>query len=99
MKKLKFSVKKPITKNNVEKLSKESAGVYKILSANDELLYVGKAKAGRLGDRIYEHRGRFKGGTNFRVKKTGTVKKAELLEKKIIKYEKPPRNRMLKKQS
>lgn len=96
MKTPKFSPKKQITRNNVEKLSGKSAGVYKIVSAQDELLYVGKAKAGRLGDRIYEHKGRFEGGTNFRVTETGTVDRAEKLEKRIIKQEKPPRNIMLK---
>ncbi len=97
MKKQSFSPKRQITKTNVEKLSGKSAGVYKIVNAKDELLYVGKAKAGRLGDRVYEHKGQFKGGTNFRVIETGTVEKAEILEKKIIKQEKPPRNRLLKK--
>jgi len=97
MKKHNFSPRRQITKTNVEKLSNKSAGVYKIVSSKDELLYVGKAKAGRLGDRIYEHKGRFQGGTNFRVRETGTVERAVRLEKKIIKQEKPPRNRMLKK--
>ena len=92
-----FSNKKPITKKSVENLSKKSAGVYKIVDKNNDVLYVGKAKAGRLGDRIYEHKGRFKGGTNFRIYETGTVDKAEKLEKKIVKSTKPPRNKMLKK--
>jgi len=92
----KFSPKKQITKTNTEKLSKKSAGVYKITDSKDETLYVGKAKAGRLGERIYEHKGRFKGGTNFRYQETGTVDKAERLEKKLIKQESPPRNRMMK---
>ena len=97
MKKVNFSQKKPITKKNVENLSKKSAGVYKIVDKNNDVLYVGKAKAGRLGDRIYEHKGRFTGGTNFRIHETGTVDKAERLEKRIVKSEKPPRNKMLKK--
>lgn len=91
-----FSTKKQITKSSVEKLSKRSAGVYKIIDSKGETLYIGKAKAGRLGDRIYEHKGHFKGGTNYRYYETGTVKKAEALEKKLIKSEKPPRNKMLK---
>ncbi|MBU4511577.1 GIY-YIG nuclease family protein [bacterium] len=97
MKNVRFTNKKQITKKSVENLSKRSAGVYKIVDKNNEVLYVGKAKAGRLGDRIYEHKGRFKDGTNFRIHETGTVEKAERLEKRIIKNEKPPRNRMLKK--
>ena len=97
MKKVRFTNKQRITKKSVENLSKKSAGVYKIVDKNNEVLYVGKAKAGRLGDRIYEHKGRFKDGTNFRIHETGTVDKAEKLEKRIIKSEKPPRNRMLKK--
>ena len=96
MKNIRFSNRKPITKKSVESLSKKSAGVYKIVDKNNEVLYVGKAKASRLGDRIYEHKGRFKGGTSFRVHETGTVKKAEKLEKRIIKSEKPSRNRILK---
>lgn len=97
MQNVKFTPKRQITKKNVEKLSEKKAGVYKIVDRNNEVLYVGKAKAGRLGDRIYEHKGRFKDGTNFRIHETGTVDKAEKLEKIIIKTEKPPRNRMLKK--
>ena len=94
---VRFTNKRQITKKSVESLSKKSAGVYKIVDRKNEVLYVGKAKAGRLGDRIYEHRGRFKDGTNFRIYETGTVEKAERLEKRIIRSEKPPRNRMLKK--
>lgn len=97
MKNIRFTPKKQITKSNVEGLSKKSAGVYKIVDKKNDVLYVGKAKAGRLGERIYEHKGRFKDGTNFRVHETGTVKKAEVLEKRIVKSEKPPRNKMLKK--
>ncbi len=92
----KFSPKKQITKGNTEKLSGKSAGVYKITDSGGEILYVGKAKSGRLGERIYEHKGHFKGGTNFRYRETGTVERAERLEKRLIKQEKPPRNRMLK---
>ena len=94
---VRFTNKRQITKKSVESLSKKGAGVYKIVDRKNEVLYVGKAKAGRLGDRIYEHRGRFKDGTNFRIYETGTVEKAERLEKRIIRSEKPPRNRMLKK--
>lgn len=97
MKNVRFTNKKQITKKSVEDLSKRGAGVYKIVDKNNEVLYVGKAKAGRLGDRIYEHKGRFKNGTNFRIHETGTVERAEKLEKRIIKNEKPLRNRMLKK--
>jgi|GEM_PF-2507589 len=93
----KFSPKKQITKGNTEKLSQKSAGVYKITDSTGETLYIGKAKSGRLGERIYEHKGHFKGGTNFRYKETKTVERAEKLEKRLIKQEKPPRNRMLKK--
>lgn len=97
MAKVRFTNKTQITRKNVEDLSKKSAGVYKIVDKNNEVLYVGRAKAGRLGDRIYEHKGRFQDGTNFRIHETGTLEKAEGLEKSIIKAEKPPRNRMLKK--
>jgi len=97
MKTIRFTNKKQITQRNVENIPKQTSGVYKIVDKNNEVLYVGKAKAGRLGDRIYEHKGRFKGGTNFRIHETGTVEKAEKIEKRIIKSEKPPRNRMLKK--
>lgn len=92
----KFSTKKQITKSSTEKLSKKDAGVYKITDSRGETLYIGKAKAGRLGERIYEHKGHFKGGTNFRYQETGTVEKAERLEKRLVKKEAPPRNRMLK---
>ena len=50
----KFSKEKPITKANVEKVPGNKPGVYRIKNADGDVLYIGKAKGGRLDDRIAE---------------------------------------------
>lgn len=61
----KFSPIRTITKGNLEKVPGDRLGVYRIKNAEGDVLYIGKAKGGRLDDRIAEHKGEFDGGTKF----------------------------------
>ncbi|MEK9179429.1 MAG: GIY-YIG nuclease family protein [Patescibacteria group bacterium] len=89
----KFSHVRPITKGNLENVPGDKPGVYRIRNANGDILYIGKAKGGRLDDRIAEHRGEFKGGTRFKYRTTSNIDTAERLERKEIREWKPPRNK------
>lgn len=89
----KFSKTQPITKKSLDKVPGNKPGVYRIKNASGDILYIGKAKGGRLDDRIGEHKGQFKGGTRFQYKTTASKKAAERLEQKEIRSYKPPRNK------
>jgi excinuclease UvrABC nuclease subunit len=89
----KFSPTKPITKANVEKVPGNKPGVYRIKNAQGNVLYVGKAKGGRLDDRISEHKSEFEDGTRFQYKTTSTKEAAERLERREIQENKPPKNK------
>lgn len=89
----KFSPTRTITQKNLEKVPGGKPGVYRIKSTSDEILYIGKAKGGRLDDRIAEHKGQFKGGTKFQYRTTASKDAAERLERKEIYKWKPSRNK------
>lgn len=89
----KFSKTKSITKRNLDKVPGNKPGVYRIKNAGGDTLYIGKAKGGRLDDRIAEHKGQFKGGTQFQYRTTKTKDAAERLERQEIKKYQPPKNR------
>lgn len=89
-----FSKIKAITKANVDKVPGNKPGVYRIKNNKGDILYIGKAKGGRLDDRIAEHKGEFKGGTQFQFKTTATKGAAERLERKEIRNYKPPKNKV-----
>jgi len=89
----KFSQSKPITKTNVEKVPANKPGVYRIKNAGGDILYIGKAKGGRLDDRIAEHKGEFKGGTRFQYRTTPSKEAAERLERKEIREYTPSKNK------
>jgi len=88
-----FSPSKPITNKNLEKVPGNKPGVYRIQNSKNDVLYVGKAKGGRLDDRIKEHKGEISGGTRFSYKTTHTKEAAENLEKREIKRHKPRLNK------
>jgi len=89
----KFSPTRAITQKNLEKVPGNKPGVYRIKSASNEILYIGKAKGGRLDDRIAEHKGQFKGGTKFQYRTTASKEAAERLERKELRAYRPPRNK------
>jgi len=88
-----FSPSKPITNKNLEKVPGNKPGVYRIQNIRKDVLYVGKAKGGRLNDRIKEHKGEISGGTRFSYKTTSTKKAAERLEKREIREQQPKFNK------
>ncbi len=89
----KFSPTRTITQKNLEKVPGNKPGVYRIKNADGDILYIGKAKGGRLDDRIAEHKGRFQGGTRFQYRTTHSKEAAESLERREIKEHIPPRNK------
>ena len=89
----KFSPVRTITKKNLEKVPGNKPGVYRIKNSKNDILYIGKAKGGRLNDRIAEHKGEFKGGTRFQYRITPTKEGAERLERKEIKAYRPRINK------
>jgi excinuclease UvrABC nuclease subunit len=90
----KFSKTQRITKGSLEKVPGDKPGVYRIKNSVGDVLYVGKAKGGRLDDRIAEHKGEFKGGTQFQFQITSSKETAERLERKEIKKYNPPSNQV-----
>ena len=88
-----FSTTKPITKSNLDKVPGNKPGVYRIKNAKGEILYIGKAKGGRLNDRIWEHKGYFPGGTQFQYCTTEDGDAADRLEKEEIRKHTPPYNK------
>ena len=89
----KFTQSKPITKANLENVPGNKPGVYRIKSSLGEILYIGKAKGGRLDERIGEHKGEIPGGTRFSYKITPSKDAAERLEKREIREHKPSFNK------
>ncbi len=89
----KFSPTRAITKTNLDKVPGDKPGVYRIKNIDGDVLYIGKAKGGRLDDRIAEHKGEFDGGTRFQFKTTSSKEAAERLERREIREYKPPRNK------
>lgn len=89
----KFSKTARITNANIEKVPGDKPGVYRIKNAEGDVLYIGKAKGGRLDDRIAEHKGEFEGGTQFQYRTTPSKEAAERLERREIREYTPPKNK------
>jgi len=88
-----FSPSKPITHKNLEKVPGNKPGVYRIQNIRKNVLYIGKAKGGRLDDRIGEHKGEIPGGTRFSYKITRSKEGAGRLEKREIREQQPKFNK------
>lgn len=89
----KFSPTRTITQKNLESVPGNRPGVYRIKNASNDILYIGRAKGGRLPDRIAEHKGQFQGGTRFQYRLTPSKDAAERLERKEIRKHRPSRNK------
>ena len=89
----KFSNTKTISKENLEKVPSDKPGVYRIKSASNEVLYIGKAKGGQLPESIDEHKGGFRSGFKFQYRTVSTPEAADKLEIQEIRKHIPPRSR------
>ena len=87
-----FSNIKPMSKKNIDNVPGDKPGVYRIKNNSGKVLYVGSAKGGRLDDRIAEHKGKIKGGTQFQYQTVPNKESAARLERKEIGKLKPPSN-------
>lgn len=96
----KFSRTQKFTKTNIEKVPENKAIVYKIKNPAGTNLYTGIAGRGRGQDRLEEHkylkREKIPGGTRFQFAQVKNKDRAELIEKQIIKKERPKFNEMNK---
>ena len=88
-----FTNSQSITKKYIEKVPKNKPGIYRIKNSQNETLYIGMAKGGRLNERIEEHKGKFKGATRFQYKLAPSKEAAERMERKEIKNWKPVFNK------
>ena len=89
----KFSKTMRITNANIGNVPGDKPGVYRIKNTEGGILYIGKAKGGRLDDRIAEHKGEFEGGTQFQYRTTSSKEAAERLERKEIREYRPLKNK------
>ena len=95
MAKKKLTVK--FKKEEIENLSNDKPGVYKILNKSGDNIYTGIDKRGRVVPRVKEHLSGgpdpIKGGVKVKLIPKPTIKDAEKSEKRIIKLVKPRHNK------
>jgi hypothetical protein len=93
---IKFNRTQKFTKENIQKIPKDKAIIYKIKNAKGVNLYTGISGRGRVQKRLMEHKKLKKeiipGGTRFQIAQVKTKDRAEQIEKQIIKKEKPKFN-------
>ncbi len=86
-----------ITKATLQRLPKDKPGVYGIFTRSGRLQKVGRAKRGRLPERILESvreiRERRREAVRFGVILTNSVEEAKRLETFLIRRRKPPFNK------
>lgn len=90
-KKVKFN------KEDISNLSNNKPVVYKILDKNDNNLYTGIAKRGRVHKRLEEHlpnkKDPIRGGVNVKIDQKSSISDARDSEKRIIKRSQPKHNK------
>ena len=88
------------TEEGLVKIPVNKPAVYKILDDKGENIYTGKAKRGRLQDRLKEHLpggpDPVPGGVKVKISQKKTIAEAGESEKKIISRSKPKHNKLLK---
>ena len=93
---VKFNRTQKFTKNNIGKVPRNKAIVYKIKSGKGDNLYTGIAGRGRVEDRLLEHKNLKKeiipGGTRFQFTQVKNKERAQQIEKQIIRKEQPKFN-------
>ena len=96
----KFNRTQKFTKENITKVPKNKAIIYKIKNADGENLYTGIAGRGRVQQRLLEHKElkkeKIPGGTRFQFAQVKNKDRAESIEKQIIKKEQPKVNKQNK---
>jgi len=75
----------------IAKLPNDKPGVYKILTPGGNNNYTGKAKRGRVRERVAEHLGKIP-GAKVLFEQTSTVREAEKKEMVVIKRSQPKYN-------
>ena len=87
-----MTIKKKYTKNEVKKLSNNKPVVYKIKTKSGATNYIGKAKRGRVNERIIEHMNEIPGST-VSIEQFSSIAAAGKKEVNSIKKTKPKYNK------
>jgi len=91
----KFGPLKKINRTNLNKQS-ESPGVYGIYNDQSRLLRIGRAKQGRIDERVAENKAEVPGAQKYGFIPTNTVQDAIKLETKMLRNRKPRYNKETK---
>lgn len=95
-----FSRTQKFTKENIAKVPKNKAIIYKIKNVKGENLYTGIAGRGRVQQRLLEHKElkkeKIPSGTRFQFAQVKNKERAKIVEKQIIKKEQPKFNKLNK---
>ena len=78
-------------KKGMENLPDSKPAVYYIKNSNDETVYIGSAKKGRVRERILEHKGQVP-GSSVQVKQHSSIAEAQAAEARAIARSKPKHN-------
>ena len=85
-------------KKGIESLAKDKPVVYRIVNKNEQTVYAGVAKKGRVEARLKEHlpgtRDAIRGGTRVIISQKPSIAEAKISEKRVIKRLKPPQNKI-----
>ena len=84
------------TKDGIGNLPNDKPVVYRIKNRNNENIYIGIAKRGRVKDRLNEHllggTDPIRGGVKIQIEQTKSISEAEKKESNIISRSKPKYN-------
>ena len=91
-----LSKPKPFSKKALNTIPNQS-GIYVLKDKNNKPLYVGRASAGRLKNRLGEHINLkdIRGAKQVQIRTTSSTKEAERLEKRYVKRLNPKYNKQL----